>query len=132
MELGKALRRARKMKQYKLSDVKRKTGLSISFLSDLERGMTKPSLDTLEKLATCYEVGIADLLEEAGFGARPEEHPELPGLTEFRDELEKRDVELDGDTYELLLQVERRTSKPAKTKDDWMQRYYTLKTILGR
>lgn len=36
----------------------------MSFLSDMERGRTAPSLETLSKLATCYDVTVSCLLGE--------------------------------------------------------------------
>lgn len=43
----------------------KETGLSSSYISDLERSAGKnPSLSVLEKLAICYGVTIAELLDE--------------------------------------------------------------------
>lgn len=41
-----------------LREISEVTGLSVSFLSHLERGQTRPSLATLEKLATAYQQTI--------------------------------------------------------------------------
>ena len=54
----------RKYRQMTLSQVAEKTGLSISFLSDLERGRTDSSLSTLRKLALCFHTQVATLLEK--------------------------------------------------------------------
>jgi DNA-binding XRE family transcriptional regulator len=56
----------RKQRDMTLQQVAEATGLSVSFLSDLERGRTDPSLSTLKRLAACYGVPVAYLLEEAG------------------------------------------------------------------
>ncbi len=50
------LKRLRKMHKMTLKDVANHTGLSISFVSDIERGVTNPSIDTIDKLAACYGV----------------------------------------------------------------------------
>lgn len=47
-----------------LEQVSERTGLSVSFLSDIERGRSQPSLDTLEKLAECYQTNLAALFTE--------------------------------------------------------------------
>ncbi len=60
------LRIVRKRKDMTLAEVAEATGLSVSFLSDLERGRTDPSFSTLKKLASCYRVSPAYLLEETG------------------------------------------------------------------
>lgn len=59
-----SIRAVRKQHKMTLSQVADQTGISVSFLSDLERGRTAPSLHTLELLATCYDVSLASLLEE--------------------------------------------------------------------
>lgn len=53
-ELPAKLRELRKYNKWKLIDVAQMTGLSPSFLSDVERGVTSPSFDTLQKLADVY------------------------------------------------------------------------------
>lgn len=47
-----------------LLQVATRTGLSVSYLSDLERGRTAPSIKTLETLSCCYDVSAAYLLGE--------------------------------------------------------------------
>lgn len=48
-----------------LVQVAESTGLSVSFLSDIETGRTHPSLVTLVKLTECYHTSIAALFIEA-------------------------------------------------------------------
>ena len=67
MDLGPELRKLRKSKRLKLVQVNQYTGLSISFLSDVERSCTNPSLDTLEKLADCYQILPSYILRRAGY-----------------------------------------------------------------
>ena len=52
--LGLGLRAIRIHNRMTLKNVADRTGLSVSFLSDMERDVTQPSLRTLRKLATCY------------------------------------------------------------------------------
>ena len=125
MSVGRKLRELRKTYHYTLKDVKERTGLSISFLSDVERGQTKPSLDSLKKLAVCYQVGTSDLLEDAETVASTPVYP--PGFVEFSE-----NVSMNEDMKEVLLTVERYSRKRAEVKEDWMQYYYTLKQIMGR
>src|SRR5260221_11347389 len=58
-----SIRIARKQRDMTLAQVAARTGLLVSFLSDLERGRTNPSLSSLRKLAPCYGVHVARLLE---------------------------------------------------------------------
>lgn len=128
MKLGSELRRLRKSRRLKLVEVGEATKLSVSFLSDIERGRTKPSLDTLEKLATFYQVSMNDILKETELGgkAAPKSYP--PGFEEF---LQAIGGELEEEKEDLLLRAENRASRRAETKDDWLQLYYSLKSILG-
>lgn len=126
MEIGNNLRQLRKQKGYTLVQVNRQTGLSISFLSDMERGRTNPSLDTLQKLGDCYHVTVNELLGEQLPAADPHPlHP--PAFQEFLDE-----ISVDSDLIAVLLIVEGRAVRRAKSKEDWKQFYYSLKAILGR
>ena len=45
------------------ADLSEKTGLSIVYLSDIERGNKWPYLDTLVKLAVAFEVEVFELLK---------------------------------------------------------------------
>jgi len=57
----KRLRQARKMT---LEDVSKKTGLTKSFLSKLERGLSVPSIASVLKLAQAYDMAVGDLIGE--------------------------------------------------------------------
>ena len=71
-QLGNHLRKLRKAKRLSIRDVRRKSGLSISFISDLERGVTNPSIITIAKLAFAYNLSLSKLFE--GFSIT-EENP---------------------------------------------------------
>ncbi len=64
MNIGKRVRKLRKEKKWTLKEMKEKTGLSISFLSDIERGVSNPSLKKLKILAEELDVSICFLLGE--------------------------------------------------------------------
>jgi len=57
-ELPARLRELRKSNGWRLIDISLMTGLSPSFLSDIERGRVSPSFETLQKLAGVYCVPI--------------------------------------------------------------------------
>ena len=52
--LGLGLRTVRRQHQMTLVQVSRVSGLSVSFLSDIENGRSMPSLRSLQALAACY------------------------------------------------------------------------------
>lgn len=128
MKLGSELRRLRKNQRLKLVEVSEKTGLSVSFLSDIERGRTKPSLDTLEKLSACYQISVNDIFKETDFGTAESEKSYPTGFTDF---LEVVGGSIDEEMEDLLLRTENRSKRRAQTKEDWLKLYYSLKTILG-
>ncbi|MCH3918130.1 MAG: XRE family transcriptional regulator [Spirochaetia bacterium] len=49
------IREARKRKGYTLAQVAEQTGYTVGFLSQLERNLKQPSLNTLRKIAACLE-----------------------------------------------------------------------------
>jgi DNA-binding transcriptional MerR regulator/quercetin dioxygenase-like cupin family protein len=60
-QLGHNLRAARQAQQRSLADVAAQTGLSVSFLSDVERGQSRISLGNLFKLAFAYGTTVPQL-----------------------------------------------------------------------
>lgn len=60
MQLGERLRQLRR--PLTLKDVAALTGLSVSYLSDIERGRTEPTLRTLVKLAKLHRITVGVLL----------------------------------------------------------------------
>ena len=64
--VGRRIRDLRRIRQFSLETVAARTNLSIGFLSQIERGLSSPSLRVLATLADVLGVGIAAL-----FGASP-------------------------------------------------------------
>lgn len=58
-DLGTAIRHLRKTHKLSLKDVAEKTELTISHLSQIERNLASPSLDTLEKIALALNYPIS-------------------------------------------------------------------------
>jgi len=63
--LGTKLRTLRKRSDHTLAAVSGKACVSISLLSDVERGRVNPSLNTLRRLAKFYGVRLGQLLDES-------------------------------------------------------------------
>jgi transcriptional regulator with XRE-family HTH domain len=64
--VGRRIRDLRRVRQFSLETIAARTDLSIGFLSQIERGLSSPSLRVLATLADVLGVGIAAL-----FGASP-------------------------------------------------------------
>lgn len=128
LTFGSKLRLLRKKHGKTLLDVSREIGISVSFLSDVERGRTRPSLDTLEKLAMLYEVHPSDLISDVEMTNQEQDYP--PAFAEFLDEVEDSDPDMD--VINLLLQIEKRSLRTAETKEDWRRLYYSMLSIMGK
>ncbi|WP_421118587.1 helix-turn-helix domain-containing protein [Aquihabitans daechungensis] len=102
-EFGARLRGARQRLGLTLKDVSEKSGSSIAYLSDLERGLLKnPTLDTLTGLASALGVSLNELLgvdeSEAGdtYPAALERFADLPQfLAETKLEAKRRKISED-------------------------------------
>ncbi|MDK2889295.1 Helix-turn-helix [Desulfofundulus australicus DSM 11792] len=60
---GEKIRALREERGYTLQDLARRANLSLSYLSEIERGSKRPSLKTIEKLAAALNVPKAQLIE---------------------------------------------------------------------
>ncbi|WP_134698659.1 helix-turn-helix domain-containing protein [Ammoniphilus sp. YIM 78166] len=65
-EIYKKIKDLRKQHDMTLKDLSEKTGLSISFLSQVERGSTSLAITSLKKIADAFEVPITDFFENEG------------------------------------------------------------------
>ncbi len=61
LELGKRVRKERQRRQWTLEQFSEKTGLSKSFLSQIERGNTEPSITSLKKIAAQFGYSVVNL-----------------------------------------------------------------------
>jgi DNA-binding XRE family transcriptional regulator len=94
MKLGERLRAARQKRDMSLTDLARATGLSKGFISQVESGISNPSLASLHKFTESMGLPPGALLEETNGGMTSGEaypyssvvgsrDPETPGLTVF-------------------------------------------------
>ena len=72
--LGSDIRGLRKAQGLTLSELAERTGRSIGFLSQIERGLKKPSVGTLQSLGDALGLGIGWFMQGADVGDDPEEH----------------------------------------------------------
>jgi DNA-binding XRE family transcriptional regulator len=128
MTLAERLRELRTQQGWRLKDLADKSDLSVPYLSDLERGRTNPSLETLQTLAASYKVSVNDLLTPVDFyGDRTE--ASLPkGLAELMADpvLGK---EISTEWRQTLARIEHRGKRP-ETKRDWYEVFLHLRRVL--
>jgi transcriptional regulator with XRE-family HTH domain len=75
--LGTSIRNRRKVRGLRLSDLSEATALSVSFISQLERGLTNPSLQSLIRIAEALGTTSHELLAVSAIGAH--DAPEYQG-----------------------------------------------------
>ena len=75
IDIGTKIKKYRKDKKYTLKMLSEQTGLSIGFLSQLERGMTTIAIDSLANVARVLGVELADFFEsDTKAGSDPVTH----------------------------------------------------------
>jgi transcriptional regulator with XRE-family HTH domain len=77
---GQRIRRLRTDRRLSLREASRRAGISVSFLSAIERGAARASVATLQRLTGAYGVTVMDLFEPAqgvGRQIRPGQRPVL-------------------------------------------------------
>ena len=129
MKLGERLRLIRKEHQLTLKDLSQRADLSVPYLSDIERGVVNPSIETLQKVARAYSMKTTDLLrgvEDTGESTHTT-YPE--GFLEFVSDSDYEN-ELNEDWKELLLRIDFRGTRPS-SKREWIELYLSLKRILS-
>lgn len=71
--LGEFVKKIRSEQKMTLKELSGKTGLSISFLSQFERGLTTAALDSLMKIADALNTDVYDFVRETLADARPKD-----------------------------------------------------------
>jgi transcriptional regulator with XRE-family HTH domain len=71
MLIGDRLRQLRESKDWSQGDIEKRTGLLRCYISRLENGHTVPNIETLEKLASAFDVPLWRLFYEGDQPTRP-------------------------------------------------------------
>jgi transcriptional regulator with XRE-family HTH domain len=129
MTLGERLRSLRKGATLTLKQVEANTGISIPYLSDLERDkVLNPSLDTLGKLAGVFQLTVGELLEGVDeLGGVRRAVPQA--LLDLREDDEVGD-ELTEEWIRALQSVQYRGNQPQTTRE-WKELYFYLRRFFN-
>ncbi len=98
--------------------------LSISYLSELERVDTTPSMDTLTRIARGYDLSLPDLLAPVEFFDEPTDARYPASLRAFA-----QDRHLSPEWVETLARVEHRGKRP-DSEVEWDAIYTLLRAFL--
>jgi len=128
MTVGQRVREIRKQRGLTLKEVAEATGLSLTYLSDVERERTQPSLKTLQRIAGGLNVTTTDLMRGVANLGEETEEALPPGLREFiEDPYWKGQV--NSEWIETLMRVDYRGKRP-ETMEGWRQLFLTLQGII--
>jgi transcriptional regulator with XRE-family HTH domain len=128
MTIGQRLREKRKEKELTLKQLAEAADLSVTYLSDVERDRTRPSIKTLMRIAEHLGVTTADLLRGVeGLGEITNESLP-PGLAALRND-PVYGPQLDEEWLRTLVRVDYRGQRP-QTREDWLHLFLTLKSVL--
>ncbi|MEY4401297.1 MAG: hypothetical protein RL072_1162 [Actinomycetota bacterium] len=65
-DIGTFIRQQREIAQQSIRDLAKRAGVSNPYLSQIERGLRKPSADILQQIARALEISAETLYERAG------------------------------------------------------------------
>jgi XRE family transcriptional regulator, regulator of sulfur utilization len=129
MTIGQRIRENRRAKVMTLKQLADVTGLTVTYLSDVERDRTQPSLKTLGRVAQGLEITTTDLMSGVdALGDKTEDAIPM-GLRELRDD-EYWGGQLNDDWVKTLLKLDYRGKRP-QTKQDWVELFISLRRVLN-
>jgi transcriptional regulator with XRE-family HTH domain len=128
MKLQDRLKEVRVLRDLTLKSLAARTGLSVSYLSDIERGRTNPSLATLETLATALDMTVLNLLTGVDFAGEQTDAGLPPGLAALVKD-EEYQQEITPEWVSMLSRIQLRGRRP-QSKREWLELYLHLKRIL--
>ena len=123
MQIGTQLRQIRQTRKLTLAEVGAATDLSISYLSKIERCLTEPRIDELNKLSRHYDVSLSHFLEDE----QSKRH--VSHRSSFTSFLAQMNGRVDSAMQDLLLRVDAQAHKPAQTVDEWLRYYYVISAV---
>lgn len=99
-DLGEYIRQQRELTQLSVRRLAELAGVSNPYLSQIERGLRKPSADILRQLASALKISVETLYTQAGFLNVDDEAPSVT-------EAISRDAHLTDEQKQALLNVYR-------------------------
>ena len=129
MKLGERLRLIRKEHRMTLKDLSKRANLSVPYLSDVERDVVNPSVETLEKIADAFNMTVRDLfsgVEKLGESV-PTTYPD--GFALFLEDSEFSE-EITDEWKEFLVQMKFRGKQPS-SKREWIELYLSLRRVFS-
>ena len=138
IDIGTKIKKYRKDKKYTLKMLSEQTGLSIGFLSQLERGMTTIAIDSLANVARVLGVELADFFEsDTKAGSDPVTHGYDMPMTQIGPEIIQYTLSKNVEDFVLFPRLfyllpfgEEPESEPEPYKHEGEEFIYVLEGIL--
>lgn len=128
MTIGQRVREKRREKKMTLKLLAEATGLTLTYLSDVERDRTQPSLKTLGRVAEGFGVSTTDLIAGVDLLGNETEEALPPGLRELRDD-PAWSGQINDDWLHTLVKLDYRGKRP-QTKQDWRDIFLSLRRVI--
>ena len=120
--IGSRIKSLRTGKKYTLKQLSEESGLSIGFLSQLERGMSSIAIDSLAKLAEIFEVPLASFFDAP---QRKQDNPVMQGFNlqpiEVSDQIVQFILSKDPERFAVLPRLFQ--LMPQKNPEDELEMY---------
>lgn len=113
LDLGAFIRQQRERSAISLRKLADATGISNPYLSQIERGLRKPSADILKRLARGLSISAETLYTRAGLLEERNDRPTVVDAIEADPRLDQRHKQLLLDLYRTLLREQEETHKEA-------------------
>ncbi len=121
MQINDRIRVLRKEKGLTLKQLASASGLSLPFLSEVERGESNPSLESLESIARGLSINIEELLIDTEIKTSGTIPPTLESAISSG--------KIPPDWAQTLKNIQHRGHQP-QTEDDWITLYYSVRKVL--
>ena len=128
MTIGERIKKIRKTQGGSLRGLAKAAGISVAYLSNIEKGESSPTVEVLQRIADTLNVPISELTEVV----EEEATYEVPdSLRAFVEAYKERFPELkDPDWQRALIHVRLRGRYP-KNPEDWLPIFASMRQALG-
>ena len=127
MTIGERIRERRRELGWTLKRLADETGLSLPYLSDVERGRTQPSVKTLTRIAAGLGLNVTDLMAGVAEYGEASDDALPAGLRELKEDPEWG-PRLNDQWLQTLQRVNYKGRRPA-SKQDWLYVFMSLRSV---
>lgn len=129
MTIGERIQKIRREQDKSLRGLAGEVGISVAYLSNIEKGESSPTVEVLQKLADALNVEVRELTE----AVEERQVFELPdSLQGFIDAYSSKFEELNDADWQRALSGVRFRGRYPKEPEDWLPIFASMRTALSR